>query len=136
MSYPSKMLATLEVFPLDATIPLSRAMVCWNSQEGEQHPISIAVLDHGNGNANRKYDFLRLSDGACSAGYKSASPRAQALYLLGLFTQIVGQDGVPGDQAHQAYMHIIEYEEWVKEGTGPFEEAPRLFEKVLATPVW
>lgn len=103
---------------------LENVMVLWNgwmSGPKSKAEINVAVVDHGAN--NRHLNFLRKSMGACNQGWRIAPPDKQAAHLTVLFTQIVGRDGVPQEQAHAEFMKIAEYREWIEKGTGPFSDA-------------
>ncbi len=103
---------------------LEEVMVLWNTREGHSGHAGtpqIAIVRHADD--NRHLNYLGKSMGAAWGAWKTAQPEGQAAHFLAIFTQAVGRDGVPADEAQREFLKIDEYREWLHEGTGPFADA-------------
>jgi hypothetical protein len=103
---------------------MKEVMVLWSPTEWhskhEGKP-QIRIVRHAANNL--EWNYLLKSMGACNARWWGADPVEQAGHLLALFTQAVGRDGVPAKQAHEEFLRIREYREWIEKQTGPFRDA-------------
>lgn len=98
---------------------LKYAMALWNSDmdidDGNKSLPRIAVVDHREFEKNRQFNFLRKSMGSCCSGFKNCSPYGQAAHMLALMNIIVFKHGVPAKEAHEAFMEIDEYSDWIRD---------------------
>lgn len=102
---------------------LENAMVWWNDAvEALDYPGSPRIAVLSNRESNRAFSYLSNSIGACFLHWDKTEPHLLAAHLLAAFASITGRDGVPAADAHQEFMKIDEYREWVEEGTGPFAD--------------
>ncbi len=105
---------------------LAEVMVWWSDAEeapflaGSSLP-AVKVLQVMS-EENIRFDYLSNSVGACFAGWREAHPRDQATYLLSIFNRMVCRDRINPLEAHNEYMQIDEYREWVELETGPFSD--------------
>ena len=71
---------------------------------------------------NEEYFELPNSTGRCFGGWETSTPLQMATHALAVFNWML-RHGVDFKEAHEAFMEIEEYADWVHKETGPFREA-------------